>query len=495
MQNNKFSSPHRMSHSAIPVIYFNLIKSQYEELIAFTIILFLSNDDLTPLQKILYPVAALVLYFLYIGVRAFLKYYFCKFHVEDKSLIVSRGLFRKETLNIPTYKVHSLRTRSGFFYRLFDMKGVSFDTLASKGKEVELILDDADWAALLELVKNDNPADAAMVHEEVTDSDVKVDEGIALNYSNMDLIKGALCQNHLKGTLVIATVLFTFIGQIDFDILEKFAIYASDNMGHVSYTITSVIITLVVIYIISLLLWLGKVMLRYYNMKLNISNEKLFFESGLVTRRSVRFAYDKVCTLLVKTNPLEKLFKCSTVSLKQAFNITDEKEKGDVLIYGCTLHENLLQWWLGKDYRYSSQIMILHSGRGLLWYSLRTHLIIAIIASALLVYYGYAELLILAALYLAYAVFNSLMTVRHSKLELKDDYIKINSGGITLNEHYVKYTNVEHIRLKKSPFTPLFHRVHLIISTNGTLLVIRSLKETEAEEAYDMILAKLYEKK
>ena len=38
-------------------------------------------------------------------------------------------------------------------YRLLDMKGVSFDTLASKAAEVELILDYKDWDALIERIE------------------------------------------------------------------------------------------------------------------------------------------------------------------------------------------------------------------------------------------------------------------------------------------------------------------------------------------------------
>ena len=492
MQNNKFSSPQRMSRSALPVIYFNLMRSEYQELIAFLIIIFIGNDNLSPVKKILYPALAILLYLLYIGVRMFVKYHFLKFHVANSSLIISRGMFHKETLSIPTYKIYSMRTKSGFFYRLFDMKGVSFDTLASKGKEAELILDDADWDALLELVKDEKPVTADVIQDEAVCSENTEPAGRSISLGNLDLIKGAFCQNHLKGTLVIGAALAALLGQIDYSFLKQAAEYATDKVDLMSLTVSTIIVLLAVLYFVSLLLWLGKVMLRYYDMKLNISDEKLFFESGLITRRSIRFAHDKVCTLLIKTNPLEKIMKCSTVSLQQAFNITDEKMESDVLIYGCRIHDVLMQWWLGADCANSESIMKMHSGRGLFWYSIRYKLAVILIISALLIYEGFAEYTVIAALCLLFVSLTAVLTVRRSSLELKDGYMVITSGSIARKTTYIKYSNIEHVSIRSSLFTPRFRRVHLVINTNGSSSIIRSLNQKDAQEAYDIMLNKLY---
>lgn len=489
MQNNKFSSPQRMSHSAIPVIFFNLLKSQYQELIAFVIILFIGNDDITTFQKILYPVLAIVLYMLYVGIWTYFKYHFFKFHVNGDNLVVNRGVFHKETLNIPTYKIHSLRTKSGFFYRLFDMQGVSFDTLASKSKEVELILDDADWKALLDMVKDDNSTAEVKGNEDSVKQDVTDNFDVIINYENSSLIKGAFCQNHLRGTIVLAAAVFAILGQIDISLLEQAAIYATDHVKFLSVTITSGILMLLGVYFVSLLLWLGKIMLRYYNMRLNVSTDKLYFESGLITRRSVRFAYDKVCTLIVKTNPLERYFKCSTVTLKQAFNISDEKLGSDVLIYGCTLASNFLQWWLGNDYHYSRTMAESRSGFGLFWYDIKFPVLWSVISTVLLVIYDLPLYISIVAVYLVLRAVNAYLTFRRSKIELKEDHIIVYSGGFAEKLNYIKYSNVEKVTLKETPFTRFYHRVHLTIYTNGTTYTVRSLNTSEAKKMYELLLA------
>ena len=71
------------------------------------------------------------------AVIAFINYYSKKYYVENGNLIFIHGLVRKEITSISLTKIHSLRTKQGLIYRLLDMKGVSFDTLASQSEEIE----------------------------------------------------------------------------------------------------------------------------------------------------------------------------------------------------------------------------------------------------------------------------------------------------------------------------------------------------------------------
>lgn len=493
MQTNKFSEPQHMSKSALLVMFIKYIKRDAIALFIIIPLLFMDNEGMSLVQKIVYPILCLLGLLLIYFLITFIRYYCFKFYVADGSLIVKQGVFSKKTLHIPTNKIFSLRTKSGFFYRLFDMKGISVDTLAEKDKEVELIIDDADWHDLLEMVKDDNTVSNVVDSDgDVDNKNVEQNDVSTLRYSNMALLKGAFCQNHLRGTIIMAVVLFNILAQVDLSVLETAAMYAEDHSEMISFTITTVVVALVGLYIVSLVLWLGKILLRYYNLQLNVSTEKLFFEGGLITRRSVRFAYDKVCTLAVKINPLERLLKCSTVTLKQAFNVAGEDGDNNVKVYGCTITDKFLTWWLGNDYKTSELITSTHSGTGVFWYAIRFKLIFIIVASAALLYFDYPEYIYLLALLLLIYIIQGCMHVRRSSIVLKDDYFIINAGSFSTVTNYLKYSNIEHIAIRCTLFTPLTHRVHLFFHTNGTTFVVRSLKHQEALHVYELILAKLY---
>ena len=493
MQNNRFSTPQRMSRSAIPVMFINQIKRNMVDIFTLLVIIMLSNDNFTLIDKILYPVGGITAIFLLIFLFVYLKYHYCKFYVSNSQLVFLHGVLHKDKIVIPTYKIHSLRTQSGFFYRLFDMKGVSFDTLASKEKEVELILDDADWDELFELVRNDKAPETEENEEQPvkaeTESEVKT-----FKYDKTDLIKGAFCQNHLRGTAILGAVFLAIIDRFDFA-LESALEYAEENADLSSLSFTSIIVILAAVYLLSILIFLGRILLRYFNLKLEVKTDNLFFESGLITRRSARFSFDKISTLVVKTNILERLFRCSTVSIKQAFNVTDEKGLGNVLIYGCKYAEDFLSWWLGDEFRKSCNITTLQSGRGLFWYSIKYPLLIAVYAVVVIWHFDVYPLLIAVAIFLFFSFVNGVLRVKQSSIELNDDYIVINAGAIAVRKQYLKYSNVEHVRLKCTPFTPIYHRVHLTLYTNGTAFVIRSLKEDEAKEAYNILLNMISDKR
>lgn len=137
------------------------------------------------------------------AVTAFTGYYFRKYYIEDGKLVFIHGLFSKETTSIPLDRVQSLRTRQGFVYRLLDMRGVLFDTLASQSAEIELILDESDWNALLTRVETQERTQEDKRPE--TEADNEPDT--RLIFSNWNLIKGALCQNHLQGMAVLFAAL------------------------------------------------------------------------------------------------------------------------------------------------------------------------------------------------------------------------------------------------------------------------------------------------
>ena len=119
--------------------------------------------------------------------------------MENGNLIFIHGLVRKEITSISLTKIHSLRTKQGLIYRLLDMKGVSFDTLASQSEEIEMILDNEDWEALLSRIETLDSqtqiqASEADKIEEKTDGYTT-----KLSVGNLNLIKGALCSKPPSG--------------------------------------------------------------------------------------------------------------------------------------------------------------------------------------------------------------------------------------------------------------------------------------------------------
>lgn len=493
MKINDFSIPRRMSKSAFVIFFVKALRSYASLiLILFTVRIFDSSNETSVMEYIIMLLSYLAAFIAISLITAFLGFYFKKYYVEDGNLIFIHGVIQHERTSIPLNKIQSLRTKSGLIYRMLDMKGVSFDTLASRTEEIELILDDDDWDALLSRVENKENTQEEVKETEATEQETtENNKTIKLEVSNLNLIKGALCQNHLKGMAVLFGVLATLYNQIT-SVNDKAANYFIDyvetHADSSAFSVTAVLTVIVILYIVILILWMGKVFLQYFNMDIRMGEKQLFFESGLITRNSSRFSFDKVCTLYVKRNIIENLLGCCTIMVRQALNATDEKKGADVKIYGSSHDGNFLNWWLGKDYSSSPTVISARSGYGLLGYTIRFDILISLAVAIVLCYYGQYIWLFAPISYMLVSLAKGFLAVRRSHITLKEDYMEISNGKFAEIYNYVKYDNIEVVRMVSTPFTPYYHRVKLVISTNGTSFAIRSLKEHEAKEIYELLL-------
>lgn len=494
MKESDFLEPRRMSKRALVILLIKSVKAYASVFFVFFMIKIYDFCVEKAFWEIFLLIPSVLGAFLLLAfTTAFLSYYFKKFYIEDGSLIFMHGVIQRERTTVPLHKIYTLRTRRGLIYRLLDMRGVSFDTLASGTAEIELILDEYDWNVLLGQVETqskgaENTFDAINVRSATNAGD---ERNIKLNVSNLNLIKGALCQNHLKGMVVLLGVLGTLYNQT-LSVNEEWVKQFIDNVdtyaetASFSYSVFAFIVA--ALYLVVLLLWMGKVFLRYYRMDIQLNEKQLFFESGLLTRNSSRFSYDKICTVSVKRNVVEQWMGCCTVLLKQALFATDKEKGGNVNIYGCDHEEHFLRWWLGKDYSSSPDIISARSGYGLLGHSIKYELLIFFSVSLVLCYYGQYAWLMVTFSYLLIVLLKGALAVRRSYITLKEDYLEVGNGKFARMTNYFKYGNIEVVRLVATPFTPYFHRVSLLISTNGTSFRIRSLREQEAKDIYERLL-------
>lgn len=477
-----FSKPQRMSLGAFVIYFTKVLRSFISASIIFIGIGIFNSDD--SVGEILLRLAVSIGVVMAIAlVVASAAYFQIRFHVEDGNLIYRHYIISRSTTTIPLSRIHSLRTRRSLLYRLLNLRGILFDTLAAKGAEIELILSESDWRSLMSQIElQERP------QSETQDVPPPYDPSATIKFSNNDLVLDALCQNHLKGMLVLGSflaVIFNNMSDISEDQIETMAGYLETHVGSVGVSIVGVIIVLAATYIVSLVLWLSKVIFRYYGMKLSYNSKMLTFSHGLVSRLSSRFAYDKICTLWVKRNYFEKRLGLCTIALKQALNASAQKEDDNLKIYGRDNSAFFLRWWLGDDFCAEADILSAKSGRGVFTLSLIPDLIIAASATALLCIYGLYGWIALPAIYLMTAIPKGICAMRHSHITLKETYIIVGKGRFAEIKNYLKYSNIEVVRIKRSHLTG---RVSLTLSTPGTTLTVRSLKAAEALTIYEYLL-------
>lgn len=177
--------------------------------------------------------------------------------------------------------------------------------------------------------------------------------------------------------------------------------------------------------------------------------------------------------------------------LRQALNASVMKEDDKLKLYGADSSNFYLDWWLGRDYKTTAEIITAKSGRGAMVYAIIPWVSISLVFAALLCYNHEYEFLIIPVLLVMYSILKGWCAMQSSRISLKDSHVEISNGIFADAKNYLKYQNIEVVRISRTPFSRWFHRVSISLSTSGTSFCVRSLKEKEAENIYEIILDRI----
>lgn len=480
-----FSHPQRMSPAALVIIYAKLFKRSIGALSfpAFYSLFASTSEDRVFIILMVIGVCLFVPF-----IMALLSYFPKKFYIKDGNLIFLYGLINRENTFVPLDRVHSLRTEKGIWFRLLDMRGLIFDTLATRQEEIELILDEYDWKRLILVIeKEERPLPKS------ESEPPEYNPTAIVHFPTKNLLLAALCQNHLKGMAVLLSLSAVIFGGFEDLSKEQYESILEWMESFFEILISSplrIVVSLVIIYVVIFVMWLGKTLLRYYDTTMSHDKQLLTFTYGLLTRSSCRFFLDRICTIWIKRNFLEKKFGFCTLMLRQALNVTAQKEDENMKLYGTDNSSFFLKWWLGENYGSEENILSARSGKGAFYRQIALPTFIAIgIAIGLLYDHMYAWTLI-PFIYMLIIIPRGICAMRHSQIELKSTYLIVRNGAFAEIDNYMKYSNIEVVQIRRSPFTPLFHRVSLALSTSGTTFIIRSINEKEATLIRELLLSK-----
>lgn len=488
MMTNDFSQPQRMSPGAFFIIFTKLFMKSIAPLsIAglYNIITY-SSDDVWKFMLLITAICVTVPL-----VWALISYLPKKFYIKDGNLVFIHGIIDHESTVVPLDRVHSLRTEKGIWFRILDMRGIIFDTLATRKEEIELILDEYEWKRLLEVIDRDGKT-----NEDPETETEETDTSHTVHYPTKNLVLAALCQNHLKGMAVLGSMLAVVFGNLQ-DLSEE----ATDTLAAYLDSFFETLIDnplelgafLAIVYVVILMMWLGKTLLRYYDTSLAYDNKLLTFSYGLLTRASSRFFFDRICTISIKRNFLEKKFGFSTLMLRQALNATAEKEEENMRLYGSDSSAFFLRWWLGDDYGKEDDMISAKSGKGVFYRYVALRAVVAGGTAIGLICSGLYAWTLLPLIYLIVLFPSGLFAMRRSRIELKATYCIVHNGSFAETDNYMKYSDIEVVGIFRSPITPWTHRVSLAVSTSGTTFIVRSLAEKEATLIRKLLLIKAEE--
>jgi len=291
--------------------------------------LFILMTTLTQLRSLVIPIAvilfndlkndgfgmytmigAVVISFLLL-VFGIISWYFYTFTIDEQSIRVNKGIFRKSERTTQRQRIESIGINQNLLERILGLATLTVETSSDSGKpEVEL------KGVRLEFAKQLKSTIATTVSQPTEHTVPAATYTVGL----MDLIKAGA----LSGRLGLALVGFGAVYQFANRFIEKYISRAFDELLHLS-----LVLLLILGGLLLLLIYLGSILvfvLRYGAFRATREKERMTIGYGLLNRTEVVFHQDKVQALVIEESWIKRRLKRAHLSL-HIISASGEEEK------------------------------------------------------------------------------------------------------------------------------------------------------------------------
>jgi len=256
-----------------------------------------------------------------IGAFAVVYYLRFHFHVASDALIVERGLFQRERLQIPFERIQAVQLFQGPVQQLVGLTGLRVDTAGSSGSELELVAirkQDAEGLQLLLRSQMASP-ESATADPLSGEAPTAAEMAPMVELSFADLMKVGLTQNHIKNAFIgFAVVMSLFQGFED-----RLSLWLAGLPPLVltvlgMATVLLIVPGLIMMAVVGVVTSLIGAALNFWKLKSAIGAEGVQLEMGLLRRNVFEVPFDKVHLTEWKSNWLRRKFGYETLRIRQA---------------------------------------------------------------------------------------------------------------------------------------------------------------------------------
>ncbi|WP_421976582.1 PH domain-containing protein [Roseivirga seohaensis] len=339
--NHDFSIPQRQPSVAIGIILIKFFRMTIKAMWPILVSLVIGRragstfDDI-----ILYVVIGFAVYNLLGSILTYFRFYY---YIKDNAIVLDKGVLKKTRTNIPFERIQTINFSQNLLHQLFNVVSVEIDSAGANKSEISIDALRKDEAIALRdyiMAEKKQLIEESGTEEEKSIIADKSPSDLLLHLKPKDLIKVGVSQNHLRSMGIIFAFVFTTINEITDNISD----FIADQLGQyesyvVNNTLFAFVASVVLVTVISFLFSLVNSILKYYDLKLWLSNNGLKLVRGLFNREEVTINKNKVQMVSWSTNPIRKIFKMYTLQIAQASSTEVNAQKSKINVPGSYKHQ------------------------------------------------------------------------------------------------------------------------------------------------------------
>ncbi len=424
---------------------------------------------------------------------AFALWYYLRFHffISSDALIVERGIFQRERLQIPFDRIQAVQLFQGPIQQVFGLTGVRVDTAGSSGSELELVAIRKAEATILQQFLNSKMSLAPETGEdEPVDSDPHRSERVAkplVALGTKDLVKVGLSQNHIKNAFLgLALFMSLFQGAED---------HISNWLDGIPAAVVSIVgLSFVLLFIPGLVLMgivgvltsLGSVFLRYWRLNSTLDEDGLKLQMGLLRRNSFDVPFNKIHLTEWKSNWIRRLLGYETVRIRQA----QAEGSGGLRVFIPAmepLHRAAMEVALYPDLR-KEAVFDVSPARRLRWILLAA----ASVPSILLLTHPEWGNVILALCWTAFVFWTTGRRYESYRLSVYIDSIVLERGWFWQTRTVLKMSQLQGVEWKRNALLERRKIGHLVFHTAAGQSTFNYVNRDQAAKIRDFALNQLH---
>jgi len=439
-----------------------------------------------------YYFLAIPVVLLFTGAFALVYYLRFYFYISSDALIVERGIFQRERLQIPFDRIQAVQLFQGPVQQIFGLTGVRVDTAGSSGSELELVAVRKSEARVLQQFLS-----SKMTSGTAPESDVEMGEDAApleqqskplVSLGTAGLIKVGLSQNHFKNAFLgLALFMSLFQGAEE---------QVSDWLNGVPAVLLSVVgLTSVLLFIPGLVIMgifgvltsLGSVFLRYWRFNSTLGQDGLKVQMGLLRRNTFDVPFDKIHLTEWRSNWIRRLLGYETVRIRQA----QAEGSGGLRVFIPAMepvHREAMETALYPDLLDQKVLFDVTPARRLRWILLAA----ASVPSLLLLAVPSGLHFAVAAAWLAFVFWTTGRRYRSYRLRVCTNSIVLEKGWFWQNRTVLKMAQLQGVEWKRNALLERRKIGHLVFHTAAGERTFSYLQRDQAAQIRDFALNQLH---
>jgi putative membrane protein len=332
---NNFNQPQRQSILGVLILFFDSIRHFAKALFPIILVSLLKIKDLHLTTIIIY-LTILVAFF---GTIAYLKYLNFTFYLDDKNqeFIVTDGIFNKTKTTIQLNKIQQVNIKQSLIQKLIGVFSLEVDTAGTQKQEISIKAISHEFALNLK-------QKLLATEKQKIDFDQKTqtfdNENPFVKISFLSLVKVGLTANYLRSFFLLLAFFITTFENIKHVFGEK--AISENKIEHYlnkNEFSKSIPILLFIILFVIIMLNLGRIIFKYFDLKIIQQNESLLLSFGLLNTKTTILKPEKVQIISFSSNYFQNKLNTLQLKIKQATSGEKEEQKSAIEIPGCTSRE------------------------------------------------------------------------------------------------------------------------------------------------------------